>query len=150
MWPWNAHTEGEVYLFHFSRPLGNLDNPRAQAQHYVGFAEDLECRLTKQLDGRGSKIVAAAIERGITFQVFHWPSQLGVEKLIKRTKKTALYCPVCAAAAGKSPRPLPQLPDCDQLSFDLAELPSVEKLPMDGLEIFIMRAWRQARADIVK
>ena len=33
-------TVGWVYIIHFSRPLGNLDNPRAQARHYAGFALD--------------------------------------------------------------------------------------------------------------
>ena len=123
MWPWNAATVGEVYLFHFDRPLGNLANPRAMASHYIGFTEDLEARLVKQLAGRGAKIVAAALARGIGYDLYHWPACLAVEKLIKRTKKTALYCPTCARLAGRTPRPLPIPAIQLELPFDLPPPP---------------------------
>ncbi len=36
-----------VYLLHFVRKLGNQDNPRGMAQHYIGFAEhDLASNVT--------------------------------------------------------------------------------------------------------
>src|SRR4051794_33395898 len=126
MWPWNASTMGEVYLFHFNAPLGNLSNPRAQAQHYIGFAEDLDSRIKKQLAGKGAKLVAAALSRGLVFELYHWPACLATEKLIKRAKHTSRYCPACAAAAGRQPRPLPVPPVAVQLAFDLEELPTIE------------------------
>jgi len=133
MWPWNASTMGEVYLFHFHQPLGNLSNRRAQASHYVGFAEDLEARIAKQLAGRGAKIVAAALARGIGYDLYHWPACLLVEKLIKARKQTAIYCPTCARLAGRKPRPLPV--PAVQLALDLEELPEIEIGRMGWAEI---------------
>lgn len=144
MWPWNASTAGHIYLLHFHQPLGNLANPRAQARHYTGFAEDLEARLLKQLTGRGAAIVAAAVAKGITFDIYHWPATLEVEKLIKRRKETAVFCPTCARLAGRKPRPLPV--PVTQLALPLDEpLPEVPAGRMDWLEMTIQREWRQAR-----
>jgi predicted GIY-YIG superfamily endonuclease len=145
MWPWNASTQGHLYIFHFNAPLGNLANARAQASHYCGFAEDLDSRLAKQLAGRGAKLVAAALKQGLVFEIYHWPACLATEKLVKRTKKTALYCPACAAAAGRRPRPLPTPPP-HQLAFDLDEqLPTIELGRMDWLELKINQEWRAVR-----
>jgi hypothetical protein len=128
MWPWNASTMGHVYLFHFNAPLGNLANPRAQANHYVGFCDDLDTRIATQLAGRGAKLVAAAMKQGLIFELYHWPSPLATEKLVKKTKKTSLYCPACCAAAGRKVRTLPMPPACEQLALDLddSDLPSIE------------------------
>lgn len=145
MWPWNASTMGAVYLFHFNAPLGNRANPRAQASHYIGFAEDLDARLAKQLAGRGAKIVAAALKQGLVFEIYHWPACLATEKLIKKTKKTALYCPACCAAAGRKLRALPVPPAVEQLAFDLDDLPDAPLGKMDWLEMTIQQRWRQAR-----
>jgi hypothetical protein len=117
---------GEVYLFHFNAPLGNLSNPRAQARHYLGFSDDFDARIKKQLAGRGAKIVAAALKQGLIFELYHWPACLATEKLIKRRKQTSLYCPACAAAAHRTPKALPTPPAAEQLTLDLEELPEVQ------------------------
>ena len=143
MWPWNAATQGEVYLFHFHQPLGNLANPRAQALHYCGFAEDLEARLVKQLSGRGAKLVAAALARGISYDLYHWPAALAVEKLIKRSHRTALYCPTCAAEKGRKVRPLPVPVVAEELPLD--DFPELPARSMDWLEMQITRGWRAMR-----
>lgn len=147
MWPWNASTMGTVYLFHFSAPLGNRANPRAQASHYLGFAEDLDVRLAKQLAGRGAKIVAAALKKGLIFEIYHWPACLATEKLIKRTKNTARYCPACCAAAGRLVRPLPIPPAVEQLTLDLEELPEIEIGRLGWAEI---QATAAARRSFIK
>lgn len=155
-WPWTASTPGHVYLFHFNAPLGNLSNRRAQAQHYVGFAEDLDRRLAAQLAGKGAKIVAAALKQGLVFELYHWPACLAQEKLLKKTKKASLYCPACAAAAHRLPRPLPTPPPI-QLALDLDpdDIGAGEPLPElpigrgDWLEYQIQREWRVARAGLV-
>lgn len=139
MWPWNASTMGEVYILHFATPIGNAANARALASHYIGFSDDLDARLTKHRAGKGSKLVAAAVAKGIAFDVYHWPAPLATEKLIKRTKKTALYCPACCAAAGRTPKALPLPPTAAQLAMDL----DTEELP----EIAIGRAgWAEIQA----
>lgn len=146
MWPWNASTMGEVYLFHFNAPLGNLANPRAQARHYFGFAEDLDARIAKQLAGKGAKLVAAALAKGLIFELYHWPAPLAVEKLVKKTKKTALYCPACCAAAGRKPRPLPTIEAVQlALPFDTDDLPTIELGRLDWLELKIQAEWRAVR-----
>lgn len=152
MWPWTASTQGTVYLFHFHRPIGNLANVRAQALHYVGFAEDFERRIAAQLAGKGAKLVAAALAQGIGYDLFHWPAALAVEKLIKRTKKTALYCPACCATAGRPVRPLPTPATQLALPLDLDDFdfPAPTATRPDWLEIQIQRGWRQARAQLLE
>ena len=147
MWPWNASTQGHLYIFHFNAPLGNLSNPRAQASHYCGFAEDLDSRIAKQLSGKGAKIVAAALKQGLVFEIYHWPACLATEKLVKRRKETHVFCPACCAAAGRKPRALPIPPVVEQLAFDLddAELPSIELGRADWLEIKVQQEWRARR-----
>lgn len=144
MWPWTASTPGTVYLFHFRRPLGNLANRRAQASHYVGFSDDFERRLSEQLAGRGAKIVRAATLRGIPFDVYHWPACLAVEKLIKRAHNTAIYCPTCAAAAGRAVKPLPVPATQLELPIDLEyiDFPELPLLPIDGYEVLYLKRWR--------
>jgi hypothetical protein len=147
MWPWNASTVGTVYLFHFNAPMGNLANPRAQAQHYLGFTDDLDTRIAKHLAGRGAKIVAAALAKGLIFELYHWPACLATEKLVKKTKKTSLYCPACAAASGRKPKALPIPPATVQLALDLVDepLPQIELSRGDWLEIKISQEWRSLR-----
>ena len=139
MWPWTASTVVHLYLFHFNAPLGNLQNRRAQASHYVGFAEDLDSRIAKQLAGKGAKLVAAALVKGLIFELYHWPACLATEKLVKKTKKTALYCPACCAAAGRKPKALPVPAAAEQLTLDFApaddgagDLPEVVQLGRAG------------------
>jgi len=147
MWPWNASTMGEVYLFHFNAPLGNLSNPRAQARHYVGFSDDLDARIKQHLAGKGAKIVAAALKQGLVFELYHWPAPLASEKLIKRRKETHVFCPACCASRGRKPRPIPIPAATVQLAFDFdtGELPQVEIGRMDWLEIKINAEWRAQR-----
>jgi len=145
MWPWTASTEGFCYLFHFHQPLGNLANPRAQASHYVGFCEDLEARIAKQLSGKGAKLVAAALARGITFDLYHWPACLEVEKLIKRRKETAVFCPTCARLKGRTPRPLPIPSQQLELPFDF---PAPPLLRAGWAEIQAGRNGRVVRFDL--
>jgi hypothetical protein len=146
MWPWTASTPGHVYILHFDRPIGNLSNPRAQAQHYSGFAEDIEARLAKHAAGKGSKLTAAALAQGIGYRVYFWPAPLAVEKLLKQQANTARYCPACAAIAGRPARALPAVPALIQLELALEEeLPAIEQRRMDWLEAQIMRGWRAAQ-----
>lgn len=134
MWPWNASTMGEVYLFHFNAPLGNLSNSRAQAQHYLGFSDDFDARMKKQLAGKGAKIVAAALKQGLIFELYHWPACLATEKLVKKYKKTSAFCPACCAAAGRKVKPLPTPPAVTQLAFDLLDDP-IDDAPLPEIAV---------------
>ena len=150
MWPWTATTEGEIYIFCFHRPLGNLANPRAQAKHYCGFAEDFDARMAKQLAGKGAKLVAAAMAQGIPYDVFHWPACLAVEKLLKKSHRLSLYCPRCCAAAGRTVKPLPVV--ATQLELPLFvpdDFPEPQPLRMDWQEMSTLRSWRAARLAVL-
>lgn len=82
-----------VYLIH-------LDTPLAHARHYCGFAEDdVQARFARHQAGNGARMLAVALERGITFQlVREWPE--GDRKLERRFKKGSLtsLCPLCRPA----------------------------------------------------
>ena len=87
-----AQSIGWCYLLHMSRPLGNLANARAQAQHYSGYADDpegdgvaLERRIAEHLAGQGSKLTRAAVTAGIEIElVACWRAPLAFEKYLKR------------------------------------------------------------------
>ena len=152
---WNAQTEGYVYILHFDRKIGNMSNSRAQAQHYVGFSDDIEERLEKHFALRGAKIVADALKSGARISTHVYPATLAVEKLVKATKKTSLYCPDCCAAAHRAPRPLPVAP-VEQLTIDFdddfaaALAASTSSTKLDFVEYAALRRWRALRTEIVR
>lgn len=145
----DRYTTGAVYLLHFARPLGNLDNPRGQAGHYLGWALNPQFRIDQHLAGlSGVSIVLAALKAGIELR----PYILGrapkdAEYYIKtHVKNTRQFCPECMRAVGKRPRPLPY--SSDQLLLDLDEpMPDAPSgLAFDRYEYLVSRSWRQARA----
>lgn len=143
-----AKTWGYLYILHFSAPLGNPANPRALATHYCGWAADPQERLAQHLAGRGAKITAAAVAKGITFELFSWPAPLGVEKALKRRKETPRFCPTCCAAHGwKRKQPIVQV-EVEQLPLPLDDDPFPAPTPrsMDGYEFLALRRWTLARA----
>jgi len=77
-------TTGTVYLIHFERPIGDLDNPRGQAQHYLGFTEDLEARLEAHRTGNGSAIMAAVARAGVGWHLVRtWAGDRNLERRLK-------------------------------------------------------------------
>jgi hypothetical protein len=60
---------GTVYLLHFIRPIGNPDNPRGQAQHYLGWSLTPERRLNAHRECRGAAIMREVSRQGIGFLV---------------------------------------------------------------------------------
>jgi hypothetical protein len=152
---------GWVYLWHFSRPLGNLSNARAQAQHYIGYADDpdgdameLERRAVEHLAGRGAHITRAAVAQGIEITlVATWRATLGFEKYLKRRKEAPRLCPICCRARGqkvKQVEPVKQLTlDLDDQAEDWIEPWADEPAPstkMDNYEFFYYRhrlAWNE-------
>jgi len=90
-----------VYLLHFDQPIGNLDNPRGQAQHYLGSAEDLEARLAAHASGNGARLMEVVAERGIGWTVARtWPGGRDVEKRLKRWHNSPKLCPICRQSNG--------------------------------------------------
>jgi hypothetical protein len=87
---------GYIYCLHFTRPLGNLSNARAQASHYLGWALDPERRNAEHLAGQGAAITRAAVERGIGWELFVLgEGDRHLERLLKQKKATPRFCPLC-------------------------------------------------------
>lgn len=89
-----------VYLIHFERPLGDLNNPRGQAQHYLGHTDDVEARLARHRSGNGAAIMAAVAREGIDWTVVRI-SQDGdrdLERRLKARKNHPRLCPICAGS----------------------------------------------------
>lgn len=78
-----------VYLLHFDRPL-------AHARHYIGFTKNLDSRLGRHENGRGSRLVDAVLEAGIGYTVAKtWNGDRNFERWLKRKKNTPQLCPIC-------------------------------------------------------
>ena len=91
-----SSTTGTVYLIHFDAPLGDLNNPRGQAQHYLGYADDLEARMEQHRTGNGSAIMAAVVERGISWSVVRtWAGGRSLERKLKDQHNAPRLCPIC-------------------------------------------------------
>jgi hypothetical protein len=126
--PITATSIGWCYLLHMSRPLGNLTNPRAQAQHYSGWCADadgdataLERRIAQHLAGDGAKITKAAIAAGIEISlVATWRAPLAFEKYLKRRKEAPRLCPICCRARGRKVKTIALLKQL-ALPFDQVE-----------------------------
>ncbi len=85
-----------VYLIHFDSPLGDLDNPRGQARHYLGSTDNLESRLEAHREGNGAAIMAAVGKAGITWRLVRvWEGGRGLERQLKNQHNSPRLCPVC-------------------------------------------------------
>lgn len=150
-------TMGWAYLLHFGRPLGNLENTRGQAAHYIGWAEDLEGdglglerRIAQHLAGQGACITRAAVAQGIEIVlVARWRAPLGFEKVLKRRKEAPKLCPQCCRARRQRPKraavPAIQLALPLDDAADDEELPAIEIGGWDWLEGEILKNYRATR-----
>lgn len=87
---------GTVYLIHFERPLGDLTNPRGQAQHYLGYTNDLDARLRAHRSGNGAAIMAAVSTAGIGWRLVQtWPGDRALERKLKGQHNAPRFCPIC-------------------------------------------------------
>ena len=85
------------YLIHLDQRLGS-DHPNGGAQHYLGTTINLPQRLESHREGRGARILAAAVERGIGFDVVRtWEGGREEEKRLKAFHNAPKFCPVCRA-----------------------------------------------------
>ena len=93
---------GFVYLLHFDKPVGDLENPRGQAGHYLGATNHLEARLGYHESGAGAALTKAVRKAGIDWSVARtWETEVPweLEKKIKARKRHADFCPVCGGVA---------------------------------------------------
>ena len=83
---------GTIYLLHFERPICDT----RPARHYLGWAKNLDARLTEHRNGTGARLPAAAAERGIGFTVAAtWPGDRHLERRLKNRKNAPHFCPCC-------------------------------------------------------
>jgi GIY-YIG catalytic domain len=83
-----------TYLLHLDRPLGG---PVHFAQHYVGTTQNLDRRLETHRAGLGARILAAANQRSIAYNVVRtWPGGRETEKRIKAQRNAPRLCPACS------------------------------------------------------
>jgi predicted GIY-YIG superfamily endonuclease len=84
------------YLVHLATRLGS-SHPNGSAGHYLGTTVNLDRRLAQHRDGTGARILAAAVERGIGFDVVRtWPGGRDEERRLKRQHNAPKLCPRCS------------------------------------------------------
>lgn len=86
-----------VYLIHFSSPIGT---EKHQAQHYVGFAEDLRKRLTEHAMGTragGARLLEVCNERKVEWPLARvWEGgDRQLERRLKNFNGSEHFCPSC-------------------------------------------------------
>lgn len=84
-----------VYLIHFEKPFKH-------AKHYIGFSSskrNVQLRLDHHRHGRGSRLLRAVAEAGISFDVVRiWEEgDRTFERKLKRRKEAPKLCPICRA-----------------------------------------------------
>lgn len=98
-----------IYLLHFSKPIC----PTRTTQHYLGWTDDIDERLRKHRMGKGSRLCAVAIERGIKISLAEIiPGNRQVERQLKRQKNHRRLCPICMPKTPIKPRNNPACPNC--------------------------------------
>jgi hypothetical protein len=86
-----------VYLVHLAERMGST-HPRGGCQHYIGWTGvGVDRRLAVHREGRGSRMLAAAVERGISFNVVKtWDGGRDLERQLKNRRNAPKLCPTCA------------------------------------------------------
>jgi putative endonuclease len=142
-----ADTLGWLYILCFDRPVGNPENRRALASHYLGWASDLTARVAQHKAGRGQALTMAAVDLGIGWQVFYRPGTPALERWLKaHVKNTPRLCPHCSPKRAARLGFQPLIQTAFDLDSDVSELPDLHiSTKMDWLEMQITREWRTLR-----
>ena len=85
------------YLIHLYQPLAG------HASHYLGYASNVARRYERHMAGNGSRMLAAAIQQRIDFDVVRvWKDgNKAKEKELKRGHNSKVYCPLCQKKGSK-------------------------------------------------
>lgn len=95
-----------VYLLRFRKPLGDPGRPGAHASYYLGWTPDhlIEQRLAEHRAGRGARITAAAVARGIEIDLVRtWPKASRKDE--RRLKRRGHYVRLDPAPPAHVPTP---------------------------------------------
>lgn len=83
---------GTVYLIHFDRPYRH-------ARHYLGWAANLDARISHHRAGTGARLMAVIAAAGIGFVVARtWEGDRTFERKLKNRKESPRLCPICKSA----------------------------------------------------
>lgn len=124
------------YLLHFSRPLGNPNNPRGQARHYLGSTDrPVPERIKEHRSGRGAKITAAAVQQGIDFECVRvWTEgNRELEIWLKEAHNNTIYCPRCNPSIDIKVRRLVMIKQLQKIVEEVGAIETVALL-CDALE----------------
>ena len=88
---------GTIYLLHYETPVGDTTRPIARAQHYTGWANDVEARTGHHRSGTSHAALPTYMaQKGIDFVVARTrPGTKNDERKIKNAGGATRYCPVC-------------------------------------------------------
>lgn len=83
-----------VYLLHFDSPIAP---GKHTAQHYLGYADNLNARIEQHRAGTGARLCEVAKERGISFVIARtWEGGRLLERQLKNRKNAPKLCPLCS------------------------------------------------------
>lgn len=108
---------GAIYIIHLAEPIGKRQSnevraqyghgPRKteswtpQAQHYMGFADNVETRIKRHLAGNGSHFMARVAQLGVKWRAFVLEEGPDVmprrEKWYKKQHNGPRFCPLCSS-----------------------------------------------------
>jgi predicted GIY-YIG superfamily endonuclease len=93
----HRNVQGTVYLLHFSKPYKH-------AAHYMGWAKDLESRLTEHQAGQGARLIAVIKAAGIDWKLARtWKGDRYRERQLKNQGSSKRHCPDCGVKPRKEP-----------------------------------------------
>ena len=85
------------YLIHWQPAIGNLNQPRGMASHYLGSTKKpIGDRLREHESKVGARITKAAVERGRSLVLVRtWDGGWHRERELKKLHNNRLLCPIC-------------------------------------------------------
>lgn len=90
---------GTVYLIHFDKAIGNPDNPRGQARHYLGYSSrPVTKRLREHELGRAgaARIMQVVQVLGVHWRLARtWEGTFATERKLKDYHNNPRLCPIC-------------------------------------------------------
>lgn len=130
-----------VYLLHFAEPISLAHT----TQHYLGYADDVQARLSEHRAGRGARLTQVALERGIDFDIVAtWEGGRDFERYLKQRKAGPRLCPICGRVHRRGRLHIVRQYDQLTLFEDWPEAPATAA--MDWYELSMRRNWAAARA----
>ena len=89
------------YLIHFEQPIGNPNEPKGMAGHYLGVTSNLSARLLLHKHKNGSRLMEVVSERSVSWEVAGlwradtWEESRDLEHALKRRHNSPQLCPLC-------------------------------------------------------